>query len=133
MQKVAKRTLKIVIAIVTVLATVAGFAWTKWAGGCVGVSTSATEKFDSAIWSSGEIAARTRMLGSLLSGDVLHGKTAAEIMVLLGQPESSSSDQVGYIVSTYSTENACGLYRHAILKIYLDKNGITTKTSIAQD
>jgi hypothetical protein len=124
---------KVGLVLLLVIGAAAGFGWKHWSGGCVAESTRFIEKFDAALWKSNDVEKRTSMLRSLLDDNILRGKTPNEVAAILGVPDSGSSEQIGYVVATYANERACGLYRHAILMMYIGANGRVDRIVVRQD
>jgi hypothetical protein len=124
---------KVGLVLFLVLGAVAGLGWKQWSGGCVAESTRFIEKFDAALWKTSDMEKRTSMLRSLLDNNILHGKTPNEVIATLGAPDSVSNEQIAYVVATYTNERACGLYRHAVLMMYIGASGRVDRIVVRQD
>lgn len=75
--------------------------------------------FDSATWKSGNDSARGQMADDLIDRRLLIGKTRAEVIAMLGEPDQDGGGSLGYFVY-FSTDNAA---RPAyVIRVEFDKH-----------
>jgi hypothetical protein len=133
MQKVASKTIKFLVFAFILATAIAAYAWNKWSDACVSDRIKIVDPFETARWISGDVETRTKMLGALLASQSLVLTSRANLLSALGKPDSESTEQIGYVVATYSDGRTCGLHRHAVLKINFDANGKTKSAVLTQD